>query len=202
MDKAHTSLEKLRAEARNCRACGLWKPATQTVFGAGPADAAAIIIGEVPGDREDIEGQPFVGPAGRLLDRALKETGVDRSRVYVTNMVKHFKFEPRGKRRMHQRPDSAEQAACRPWLTAEIELIKPKFLLCLGAMAAHAILGSNFKLMKERGQWRSLPNRMQAMATVHPSYLLRLPGEEARIEGYRDFVGDLKVFAEALSERR
>ncbi len=187
------SLEEVQALARECRRCDLWKPATQTVFGEGPQRARIMFIGEQPGDQEDLAGKPFVGPAGKLLDRALAEAGVDRSEIYVTNTVKHFKFEPRGKMRLHKRADSREQAACRPWLDAELDKVQPQIVVCLGAMAAQAMFGSGFGLLKERGQWRTLANGTRAFATVHPSYLLRLPDEDARRRGFADFVQDLKL---------
>lgn len=196
VDAPEGSLAALRAQARDCRACDLWKPATQTVFGQGPAHARIVVIGEQPGDQEDLAGTPFVGPAGKLFDRALEEAGIDRAELYVTNTVKHFKFEPRGKVRLHKRANAEEQAACRPWLAAEIDRIAPDALVCLGAMAAQAVFGSAFRLMAERGAWRDLPDGRRAFATVHPSYLLRLPDEEAREQGYADFVRDLKLMGD------
>ncbi|MGN6480903.1 UdgX family uracil-DNA binding protein [Luteibacter sp.] len=193
------SLTALRREARECRACDLWKPATQTVFGEGPADARIVVIGEQPGDQEDLAGKPFVGPAGKLFDQALGEAGVPRDALYVTNTVKHFKFEPRGKRRLHQRANAEEQAACRPWLAAEIDRIQPDALVCLGAMAAQAVFGSSFRLMEQRGQWLTLADGRRAMATVHPSYLLRLPAHEDRDAAYAQFVRDLSLIHEMLA---
>ncbi|NID04343.1 UdgX family uracil-DNA binding protein [Luteibacter jiangsuensis] len=198
VDAPEGSIAALRRQARDCRACDLWKPATQTVFGAGPSDARIVVIGEQPGDQEDLAGKPFVGPAGKLFDRALDEAGIDRSALYVTNAVKHFKFEPRGKVRLHKRANAEEQAACRPWLAAEIERIRPHGIVCMGAMAAQGVFGSSFRLMAQRGQWLDLPDGRKAMATVHPSYLLRLPDHDAREAGFADFVRDLKLMREVL----
>lgn len=198
VDAPEGSIAALRRQARDCRACDLWKPATQTVFGAGPSDARIVVIGEQPGDQEDLAGKPFVGPAGKLLDRALDEAGIDRSALYVTNAVKHFKFEPRGKVRLHKRANAEEQAACRPWLAAEIERIRPDGIVCMGAMAAQGVFGSSFRLMAQRGQWLETPDGRRAMATVHPSYLLRLPDHDAREAGFADFVRDLKLMHEIL----
>jgi len=198
VDAPEGSIAALRRQARDCRACDLWKPATQTVFGAGPSDARIVVIGEQPGDQEDLAGKPFVGPAGKLFDRALDEAGIDRSALYVTNAVKHFKFEPRGKVRLHKRANAEEQAACRPWLAAEIERIRPEGIVCMGAMAAQGVFGSSFRLMAQRGQWLETPDGRRAMATVHPSYLLRLPDHDAREAGFADFVRDLKLMREIL----
>ncbi|UPG89583.1 UdgX family uracil-DNA binding protein [Luteibacter aegosomaticola] len=187
------SLAELRQQAKDCRACELWRPATQTVFGEGPDDARIVVIGEQPGDQEDLAGKPFIGPAGKLFDQALADAGVPRAALYVTNTVKHFKFEPRGKRRLHKRANAEEQAACRPWLAAEIDRIQPDALVCLGAMAAQAIFGSAFRLMEQRGQWFTLADGRKAMATVHPSYLLRLPAQEDRDEAYAAFVHDIRL---------
>ena len=194
------SLGELRAMAKDCRRCDLWKPATQTVFGEGPAHAPVMLIGEQPGDQEDLAGKPFVGPAGRLLDRALEAAGLSRASMYVTNTVKHFKFEPRGKVRLHKRADAAEQRACRPWLDAEIGRVRPRLIVCLGSMAATALLGSGFRLLKERGTWHEREDGSRVIATVHPSYLLRLPGAEAREQGFEDFVADLRRVAQALKD--
>ena len=194
------SLAHLKREAQDCRRCPLWEPATQTVFGEGPAHARIVVIGEQPGDQEDLAGRPFMGPAGQLFDRALAEAGISRDALYVTNAVKHFKFEPRGKRRLHQRSNAAEQAACRPWLAAELDRIKPRAIVCLGAMAAQAIFGPSFRLLKERGHWREVAEGMRAFATVHPSYLLRLPDEGAREDAYAQFVRDLSMLAKALED--
>ena len=186
-------LQQLRTQAHDCRRCDLWKPATQTVFGEGPADAQIVLIGEQPGDQEDLAGKPFIGPAGRLLNHALEAIGVDRRQLYVTNTVKHFKFEPRGKYRLHKRADAREQSACRVWLDAELENLQAKTIVCLGNMAASAILGSGFRLLDERGRWHDLGNGRRAFATVHPSYLLRLPSEEERAQAYQDFLRDLRL---------
>ena len=190
---AEGSLAQLREQARACRACPLWQPATQTVFGEGPDDARIVVIGEQPGDQEDLAGQPFVGPSGQLFDRALALAGIDRTRLYVTNTVKHFKFEPRGKRRLHARANAQEQAACRHWLAAEMERIQPSTIVCLGAMAAQAIFGKPFRLLTQRGQWQQLDGGTRGFATVHPSYLLRLPTDKARDEGFDQFVRELSL---------
>jgi len=184
------TLAALRRKARDCRACDLWKHATQTVFGSGPADARVMLIGEQPGLYEDREGLPFVGPAGRLLDRALSEAGLDRSRVYVTNTVKHFKYEPRGKLRLHKRANAAEQAACRMWLAAELSRVKPKVIVALGSMAAQTLFGDAFSVTRERGRWRELGAGAAGFATWHPSAVLRAP-EERRAALYRQLVQDL-----------
>ncbi|SEW19306.1 UdgX family uracil-DNA binding protein [Luteibacter sp. 329MFSha] len=198
VDAPEGSIAALRRQARDCRACDLWKPATQTVFGEGPVHARIVVIGEQPGDQEDLAGKPFVGPAGKLFDRALGEAGVERDALYVTNAVKHFKFEPRGKVRLHKRANAEEQAACRPWLAAELDRIQPEAIVCLGAMAAQAVFGASFRLMQQRGEWLDLPDGRRAMATVHPSYLLRLPDHEAREAGYADFVRDLSLMHDVL----
>jgi len=169
------------------------------VFGEGRTDARSVVIGEQPGDQEDLAGKPFVGPAGKLFDRALGEAGVDRDALYVTNTVKHFKFEPRGKVRLHKRASAQEQAACRPWLAAELDRVRPDAIVCLGAMAAQAVFGASFRLMAQRGEWIDLPDGRRAMATVHPSYLLRLPDAEAREAGYADFVRDLSLMHDVLA---
>jgi DNA polymerase len=191
------SLDALRKAAAACRRCDLWKPATQTVFGAGPDDARIMVVGEQPGDAEDIAGIPFVGPAGKLFDRALKELGIDRSRLYVTNAVKHFKFERRGKVRMHRRPDPAEQRACRMWLEAELARLRPDIVVCLGAIAARNILGTRFGLMKQRGTWQALPDGTRAFATVHPSWVLRQTDAASRASAYAGFVADLALLLDA-----
>jgi DNA polymerase len=187
-----SSLAEMRKAARECTACHLYKRATQTVFGEGPEEAAIVLVGEQPGDYEDQEGKPFVGPAGKIMDQALEEAGIDRKEVYVTNAVKHFKWEPRGKRRIHQKPNSREIAACRPWLEAELRLVKPKLLLCLGATAAQAVFGPSFRVTRERGKLLSSKLAARAMATVHPSSLLRQPDEESRRREYEKFVVDLR----------
>jgi uracil-DNA glycosylase family protein len=187
------SLGALRDAAAACKRCDLWKPATQTVFGAGPDNARILVVGEQPGDLEDIEGLPFVGPAGRMFDKALDELGLDRRRMYVTNAVKHFKFERRGKVRLHRSPNPGEQRACRLWLEGEISRIGPKVVVCLGAIAARNVLGAKFGLMKQRGTWQVLADGTQAFATVHPSWILRQRDSESREAAYRGFVGDLAL---------
>jgi uracil-DNA glycosylase family protein len=194
------SLGELREAAEECRACGLWRNGTQTVFGAGPVDADVMFVGEQPGDQEDLAGQPFVGPAGRVLDEALAEAGIDRSRAYVTNAVKHFKWQPRGKRRIHQKPNAAELAACRPWLDAELAVVRPRILVVLGATAAQALLGRQFRVTRDRGKPVDSPLAAVVLATVHPSSILRAPDEEARRQAMRDFVDDLRVVARALAD--
>jgi DNA polymerase len=193
------TLTRVRDDAKNCRACDLYKHATQTVFGEGPAKATVMLIGEQPGDAEDLSGHPFVGPAGQLLDRALADAGIDRRAVYLTNAVKHFKFEPRGKRRIHKKPRASEIAACRPWLDAEIALVKPRVIVCLGATAAQALLGKSFKVTAHRGVFVPSPLAPRVLATVHPSSILRAPDAEARRTEMRRFVSDLRVAAGALS---
>ena len=186
-------LFKVRAASRGCRNCPLWKNATQTVFGEGESSARIMLIGEQPGDQEDREGRPFVGPAGELLDRALTEAGIARSDCYVTNAVKHFKWEPRGKRRIHKKPSPREVAACRPWLEAEIRIIHPKTLVCLGATAAAAILGSRVRVLRDRGHPLSSFLAENVFVTVHPSLLLRMPDREAAKKEYQRFVQDLRA---------
>jgi len=195
------SLRALRAQAAQCRACPLWREATATVFGEGPARARAMLIGEQPGDEEDRSGRPFVGPAGRLLDRALAEAGLDRNTLYLTNAVKHFKFQRRGKRRMHDRANVHEQEACRIWLAAEWLRLKPRWALALGAMAAQTLFGAAFRLSRERGRWIALDARTRAMASWHPSAILRSP-PPAREQRYRELVRDLQALAQALGEDR
>jgi uracil-DNA glycosylase len=189
------SLPALREAAAGCRACPLWESATQTVFGAGRASAEVMLVGEQPGDQEDKAGEPFVGPAGRLLDRALEEAGIDRTDAYVTNAVKHFKWQPRGKRRIHQKPSWTELAACRPWLDAELRVVKPRALVLLGATAAQSLLGRHFRVTKQRGELLESDLAELVLATVHPSAILRADNREAEFEA---FVGDLKVVAAAL----
>jgi uracil-DNA glycosylase family protein len=186
--------------ASGCRACPLWKDATQTVFGEGSSGAELMLIGEQPGDREDVEGHPFVGPAGQLLDRALEEAGIDRTKVYVTNVVKHFKFTRRGKRRIHKKPGAAEIAACHPWLRTEVDLVKPKVIVALGATAAQALIGRTFRVSIQRGQFVPSDLAPLVTATVHPSSILRAPDEEARHEEMRRFVADLRKVAGRLSQ--
>ena len=189
------SLDALRDAAMGCKRCDLWKPATQTVFGEGPPRARIVVIGEQPGDQEGLSGRPFVGPAGKTFDRALEELGIDRAGMYVTNAVKHFKFEVRGKVRLHRSPDPGQQRACRVWLDGELERIRPEVIVCLGAIAAKALLGSKFGLMKQRGLWHALPNGARVLATVHPSYVLRQRDSESRHAAYAAFVRDLKPLA-------
>jgi DNA polymerase len=186
------TIKKLREAAVGCQACPLWKSGTQTVFGEGAAQADVVFVGEQPGDREDVEGRPFVGPAGQLLDRALVEAEIDRSQVYVTNVVKHFKWKPQGKRRIHQKPNWREIAACRPWLDAEVAVLKPRVLVCLGATAAQALLGRDFRVSRQRGEVVESPLAEKAIATVHPSSILR--GENRELE-FEEFVRDLKKVA-------
>jgi DNA polymerase len=185
----------LREAAAGCRACELWKRGTQTVFGEGPRRARIVLVGEQPGDQEDRAGHPFVGPAGRLLDAALAEAGIDRASVYVTNTVKHFKWEPRGKRRLHAKPNQTEVNACMPWLEAEIALIKPRAIVCLGATAAQALLGRDFRVTVDRGRFIASPYAPNVMATVHPSSLLRAPDDETRRAEMARFVRDLEKVA-------
>src|SRR6266478_2510577 len=175
-----TSWSAVREAAKNCEACHLYKRATQTVFGEGPKDAPIMLVGEQPGDYEDVAGRPFVGPAGKIMDRALEEVGIDRSHVYVTNAVKHFKWEPRGKRRIHKKPNAREIAACRPWLEAEMRLVKPQLVIVMGATAAQTVFGPSFRVTRERGKVLSSKLAPKVLATVHPSSLLRQSDEESR----------------------
>jgi uracil-DNA glycosylase len=193
------TLASLREDAARCRACPLWRHATQTVFGEGPAKAELLFVGEQPGDAEDKEGRPFVGPAGRVFDEALAEAGIEREKVYVTNAVKHFKWKARGKRRIHQKPNAAEIAACRPWLDAELEVVSPSVLVALGATAAQALLGRGFRVTQQRGVPVESDLAPNVVATVHPSSILRAPDEAARTEAYAAFVVDLKAAARLLS---
>ena len=192
------SLDELRKAAAGCERCGLYARATQTVFGDGAAAAELMLVGEQPGDKEDLAGEPFVGPAGRILDHGLEAAGIDRSTVYVTNVVKHFKWTPRGKRRLHQRPNAAEVAACRPWLDAEITEVGPRLVVCLGATAAHALLGRGFRVTKQRGRLVDWDLEPSIMATVHPSSILRAPDAETQEAELAGFVADLKVAAGVL----
>ena len=205
-----TRLDDLRAEAAACTACDLHRTATQTVFGEGSSRAPLMLVGEQPGDKEDLAGRPFVGPAGRVLDEGLAEAGIDRSKAYVTNAVKHFKWKPSprpgSKVRIHGKPNAAEVAACRPWLEAELALVKPKIIVCLGATAAQALLGRTFKVTQQHGQWVEWPDdrggrsgSIPATATVHPSSILRAPDAAARDKAFAGFVADLKIVARRLS---
>jgi uracil-DNA glycosylase len=194
------SLKTVREAARGCQACDLYKRGTQTVFGEGPRRAEVMMVGEQPGDAEDLAGHPFVGPAGKLLDRALAEAGIDRAVVYVTNVVKHFKWEPRGKRRIHAKPNGAEIAACRPWLETEIALVKPRVVVLLGATAAQALLGRAFKVSQQRGSFVPSPIAPRVTATVHPSSILRAPDAESRRAEMTRFVADLKRVAAELGK--
>jgi uracil-DNA glycosylase family protein len=196
---AERTLAALREAARFCRACDLWERATQAVFGEGPEDARMMLVGEVPGDREDREGRPFVGPAGRELDRALEAVGIERGEVYVTNAVKHFRFEERGKRRIHQRPDAGQIRACRPWLRAEIDVIRPEAIVVLGATAAKSLLGNTFRLMAQRGQPLDSDLAPIVVATIHPSAILRARDEDARQAQRELFTEDLRVAVDALA---
>jgi DNA polymerase len=199
----HPTLSKVASAAKGCTACRLWQDATQTVFGEGTEQAEVMLVGEQPGDKEDLAGSPFVGPAGKLLDRALDEAGIDRRKVYVTNVVKHFKFEPRGKKRIHKKPAADEIAACRPWLEAEVSLVKPKVIVCLGATAAQALLGREYRVTKQRGQFvTQSPLAHLVTATVHPSSILRAPDDESRHMEMRLFVEDLERVAAKLQRRR
>jgi len=198
---ATSSLAAMREAAAHCTACHLYKRGTQTVFGEGPKRAAMMLIGEQPGDYEDVAGKPFVGPAGKIMDRALEEAGIDRSQVYVSNAVKHFKWEPRGKRRIHQKPNSREIAACRPWLEAELRIVKPNLVVAMGATAAQAILGPGFRVTRERGRVLSSKLAPRVLATVHPSSLLRQTDAESRKREYKHFVADLRAALRAAGEK-
>jgi len=193
------TLRSVKDVAAGCRACHLYKNATQTVFGEGPRKAEVMVVGEQPGDAEDLAGHPFVGPAGKLLDRALQDAGIDRRLVYVTNVVKHFKWEPRGKRRIHAKPNAGEIAACRPWLETEIALVKPRVLVCLGATAAQALLGKSFKVSQQRGRFVPSSLAPRVTATVHPSSILRSPDDQSRRLELQRFVADLRRVADELS---
>jgi uracil-DNA glycosylase len=198
------TLENLRNAAATCKGCDLWKNATQTVFGAGSGRAKIVMVGEQPGDREDLAGHPFVGPAGALLDKALAEVGIDRAEVYVTNVVKHFKWTPaeRGKRRIHKKPRYSEIQACRPWLDAELSVVKPEVLVCLGATAAQALLGRDFSVSRRRGEWVESVLAPCVIATVHPSSVLRAADDESRHAQYAAFVQDIKKIAAVLRRRQ
>lgn len=192
------TLQKLQAAAKGCTACPLWKTGTQTVFGEGSANAKVVFIGEQPGNDEDLAGKPFVGPAGKLLDKCLVEAGINRDAVYVTNAVKHFKWELSGKRRLHKKPSSREIAACRPWLEAELAVLEPAIVVALGATAAQALLGKDFRVTQHRGEFIESPLARYVMATVHPSSILRAPDEAKRHEERARFVEDLKRIAEVI----
>jgi DNA polymerase len=198
---ANPTLPKLRAAAMTCRGCHLWTLGTQTVFGEGPKQARVMIVGEQPGDQEDRAGHPFVGPSGKLLDRALDEAGIDRDDVYVTNAVKHFKWERGGKsaRRIHKKPNDAEIRACHPWLEEEIRLVAPQVIVCLGATAAQAIMGKNFRVTKERGRPVKAPKGNTVIASVHPSSVLRAPDPAARAQAEREFFADMKKIVRHLA---
>ncbi len=192
------TLASLREAAATCRACSLWERGTQTVFGEGEPQADVVFVGEQPGDREDREGHPFIGPAGHLLERAIQDAGLDRRRIYVTNAVKHFKWEERGKKRIHQKPNAAEVRACRPWLDAELSVVRPAAVVCLGATAAQALLGKSFRVTQHRGEILALPIAPIVMGTAHPSSILRAPDERSRHEEYRQLVEDLARLRDAL----
>jgi uracil-DNA glycosylase len=194
-------LDGLRAAATGCTACDLYRDATQTVFGEGASDAQVMLVGEQPGDGEDKAGRPFVGPAGRLLDRALEEAGIDRRLAYVTNVVKHFKFQRRGKVRLHKKPNAEQVHACLPWLQAELAVVRPRVLVLLGATAAQALLGGSFRVSRQRGELLESDLAPRVLATVHPSSILRAPDEQARALAYKGFVADLAVVAEELRRR-
>jgi uracil-DNA glycosylase len=193
------SLATLRRKAAGCRACPLWRGATQTVFGRGPAHATAMLIGEQPGTQEDQAGEPFVGPAGQLLDRAMAEAGLDRRSLYLTNTVKHFKYEIRGTAKLHKSANAAEQAACRQWLAAELSRVQPRVVVGLGAMAAKTLFGNTFRITAERGRWREMGAQVRGFATWHPSAVLRMPREDRRHEAYAELVADLRKVAAALA---
>jgi DNA polymerase len=196
------TLPALRAAAAECKACHLWKLGTQTVFGEGSATARVVMVGEQPGDKEDLQGRPFVGPAGAVLDKALAAAGIDRKDVYVTNIVKHFKWEPRGKRRLHKKPNALEISACRPWLEAEINAVKPEVVVLLGATAAQGVLGSEFRVTRQRGQWVQSVIAPLVLATVHPSSILRAPDDDSRHEEMCKFVVDLRRVATQIKALR
>lgn len=193
---ATAALETAREEAKGCQACDLHRDATQTVFSDGPAGAVVVFVGEAPGDREDLKGRPFVGPAGQLFEQALGEAGIDRAGVYLTNAVKHFKFVRAGKRRIHQKPDASEVKACKPWLLRELDLIRPRLIVALGATAAQSLLGKAVTIGRERGRFRPYPPDAQLYVTVHPSFLLRLPSEDLKAVEYARFVDDLRAIRE------
>jgi uracil-DNA glycosylase len=192
------TLPRLRKAAAGCRACPLWRTGTQTVFGEGPAPAEVMLVGEQPGDQEDKQGRPFVGPAGRVLDEALERAGIDRERVYLTNAVKHFKWEARGKRRIHAKPTWSEQMACKPWLEAELAVVRPRVLVCLGATAAQSLLGKQFRVTKERGRWLESDLAECVTATIHPSAVLRQRDADSRHRELAALVADLELVASVL----
>ena len=195
----HPTVERLREAAAGCKGCELWSNATQTVFGEGSEHAKLMLVGEQPGDHEDVEGKPFVGPAGRLLDTALERAAIPRANVYVTNVVKHFKWVRRGKRRLHEKPNSQEVRACRPWLDAEVKTVQPRLVVLLGATAAQAVLGPTVRVTRQRGQIVNTPLGVQGLATVHPSSILRAPDDDSRREAMDAFVEDLRVAARFLA---
>jgi len=195
------TLASLQEASSDCKACDLWENATQTVFGEGRRRARVFFVGEQPGNEEDIKGKPFVGPAGRLFDQALEEAGIDRAETYVTNVVKHFRWEPRGKRRIHKRPNSAQIEACRPWLEAELAVVKPRIIVCLGATASQSFLGKDFRVTSRRGEFIDSPLAPKVIATVHPSSILRVPEQSRSIE-FERFVADLKKVARVLAAER
>jgi uracil-DNA glycosylase len=190
-----TTLDQLRHEATACRACDLWEKATQTVFGEGAEHARLMLIGEQPGDQEDLQGKPFVGPAGKLLERAMDEAGIDRRTVYVTNAVKHFRWTRRGKRRLHEKPNAGQIRACRPWLEAEIEVVRPRLIVLLGATAAQSVMGPAFRVSRQRGEVLPSPFGIPVLATVHPSSILRATDDESREAAMSSFIADLRVAA-------
>lgn len=196
------SIAALRREAKGCQRCPLWEGATQTVFGSGPEDAAVVLVGEQPGDVEDRAGEPFVGPAGQLLRKAIDEAGLDFERVYLTNVVKHFKWTPRGKRRIHQKPNRVEIAACRLWLELELARLKPRVLVALGATAANALFGAKVKVTRDRGTAIESPLAAKVTATLHPSAILRAPDEQARAQGLANLIEDLRLVAKWAKEGR
>lgn len=197
------TLSTLQRAAKTCEACDLWKNATQTVFGEGSPNAQVMFVGEEPGDQEDRQGHPFVGPAGRVLDQAMQQAGIDRTQAYVTNVVKHFRWTPaeRGKRRIHKKPSHSEIEACRPWLEAELKVVKPRVLVCLGASAAQALLGKDFRVTRDRGKLIPSSLAPQVIATVHPSSILRAQDDESRHSQMEAFVQDLKVVAQAIGQK-
>lgn len=192
------NLATLKRKARACRDCPLWRRATQAVFGEGPPQAPVMLIGEQPGQQEDLAGRPFVGPAGQLLDRAMGEAGLDRASIYLTNTVKHFKYETRGSAKLHKRASASEQAACRQWLAAEILRVQPQLMVGLGAMAAQTMFGNAFRISADRGSWRPLGENVRGLATWHPSAVLRMPKEQRRLEAFAELVADLRQVAAAL----